>query len=216
MTLSSIYSTALTGVAATTTARSAATLTAASATAPSSTAATAMTSSATASTGLSAAAIKRAAALALGKAAHAFKSTTAQKQLEAKQATLTKDIRAAAAKAGLTLGATVSFSLSGNGALQTRGSDADKATLANLFKSDKSQPTLVSRVASMVSAADALSATLRQSAAISQASRYGAGSGSLMALYGTLLQQQDATPATYSLSAGASALDYPGALATSA
>jgi hypothetical protein len=157
-----------------------------------------------------------AAQAALAAASHGFKATSAQHRLEQKQTTLAGDLRSAMAKAGVALGGSVEFSVGSDGKLAVAGSDKDKAGVAAFLKADTSRPSFTSRVTSLAGEADALSGSLWQSAAISQAARYGGKSGQVMSLYGSLLQQQDTTPAVFSLSATTSAITYPGVLTSKA
>jgi hypothetical protein len=161
-------------------------------------------------------ATQAAADAALDKAAHSFKATTAQHKLEAKEATLSTDLRAAMGKAGVTLGDSVEFSIGSDGVLSVSGSDKDKQAVTAFLKNDKSNPSFNSRVTELATQADSLSNTIRQTAAISQAARYGGSSGGVMSLYNSLLQQQDASPAVFSLSNSSSSLTYPGVLSSKA
>jgi len=168
---------------------------------------------ASATAGKADAAMKSAANAALSTASHTLRSTVAQSALEQKENALAADLRSAMSKAGVKLGGTVEFSIGSDGALAVSGSDADKAAVQGFLKNDKSSPGFVARVKTLASDTDALSTQLRQSAAISQAARYAGRGGNVMQLYGTLLAQQDASKAVFSLSDSASSLTYPGAMA---
>jgi outer membrane murein-binding lipoprotein Lpp len=159
---------------------------------------------------------KAAAAAALDAASHSFKSTSAQGKLEKKEAALATDLRAAMTKAGVTLTGPVEFSVDSGGVLQVGGNDKDKAAVTAFLKNDATKPTFASRVSNLAAEADNLSNTIRQTAAISQAARYAGSSSNVMSLYGSLMKQQEATPAVFSLSATASSLTYPGVLASKA
>jgi hypothetical protein len=161
-------------------------------------------------------ALKAAAAAALDKASHTFKATSAQHSLEQKETALAGDLRSALSASGVKLSGSVEFSIGSDGTLAMTGSDADKQAVGKFLKSDKSQPSFTSRVTTLAGQADALSATIRQNAAISQAARYAGGPSGVMSLYSTLMQQQDSTPAVFTLSASGSSLTYPGGLATAA
>jgi len=161
-------------------------------------------------------AAKAAAAASLAAASQSFKSTSAQQKLDQKQTALATDMRAAMAKAGVALSGPVAFSVDAKGGLTVEGSDKDKAAVAAFLKADASKPGFSSRLSALSTEASALSATIRQSAAISQAARYAGASGNVMSMYSSLLAQQDATPATFSLSAASSSLTYAGVLSSKA
>jgi hypothetical protein len=160
--------------------------------------------------------MQAAAAAALDKASHSFKVTTAQKKLEQQETSVASDLRAAMGKAGVALDGPVEFSVGSDGTLAVGGSDKDKAAVNSFLKDDKSKPGFASRIASLASDADALSTTIRQNAAISQAARYAGSPGGVMSLYNSLLTQQDTTSAVFSLSGSASSLSYPGVLSSQA
>ena len=162
------------------------------------------------------ASLQKAQAAALSASAKSFKFAGAQRTLDQQRANLATQLTAGLAKAGFKLGGTVEFSLGSDGKLAVQGSDSDR-TLVNAFlKHDTSQPRLSSQITALAKGADQLSATIRQSAAISQAARYAGSSANVMSLYGTLMQQQDQTSATFSLSGSSSSLTYPGVLASKA
>ena len=141
-----------------------------------------------------------------------FKSTTAQHHLDKQQAALGQELANGLAKAGLKVGAEVSFGVGSDGKLAVDGSDADKAAVDAYFKSDISNPSLKSRIGSVLQAAQSLSASTQQSNAISMAARYGGASTNVMAMYTQFMGHADATPATLNFSGTASSLSYPGAL----
>ena len=160
--------------------------------------------------------MKATAAAALDAASHSFKSTSAQSKLDKKETALATDLRAAMTKAGVTLSGPVEFSVDSGGTLQVGGNDKDKAAVTAFLKNDVTKPTFASRVSNLAAEADNLSNTIRQTAAISQAARYAGSASNVMSLYGSLMQQQDSTPAVFSLSGSASSLTYPGVLASKA
>jgi hypothetical protein len=161
-------------------------------------------------------AAKAANKVALGVAAHRFQAQTAGSGLEHDQSKLGTQLQAAMTKAGFKLTGSVAFSMGSDGKLAVQGSDADKATMTAFFKADTSTPSFSSKLTSLTGSADKLSASIRQNAAILQAGRYGAGGSGVMSLYTSLVKSQDTTPATFSLSASTSSLNYPGVLSTSA
>lgn len=169
----------------------------------------------TTSTATSAAA-KAAAKAALSVASHSFKSTGAQQKLEQRQAALGGDLRSAMAKAGVTLQGSIELSVGSDGNLKVAGSDKDTAAAIAFLKADSSKPSLASRVTSLAADANALSTSLQQSAAISQAARYAGRGGNVMSLYGSLLKQQDASSAVLTLSSSGTSLSYPGVLTSKA
>jgi hypothetical protein len=153
---------------------------------------------------------------ALQKAASGFKTASQGRTLDAAQKALASDLRKAMSQAGVTLGGNVDFSLSSSGAVEIKGSDADTAAVKAFLKADTSKPGFVSRIAGQAKDAMKLSSTIQQSAAISQAARYGTSTGGVMALYNSLMQNAGATTVVFSVSADTSSLSYPGALATQA
>jgi hypothetical protein len=170
-------------------------------------------SSTTSSVGTAAAAAAKAAAQAsLLSAAGTFRASTAQHVLDRQQAALATDLRAAMTKAGVKLAGPVEFSLDSTGKLAVKAGVADKAAMSAFLKADTSRPGFSARLTSVTSDADKLSGSVRQSAAISQAARYGGRGAGVMSLYGSLMQQQDTTPAVFSLGAAESSLTYPGAI----
>jgi hypothetical protein len=135
--------------------------------------------------------------------------------LDKQQTALAGDLRAAMNKAGIKLSGSVEFSVSSNGTVSTKGSDADKAAMTAFLKADTSKPGFAARIATQAQDALKLSATIQQTAAISQAARYGGKSG-VMSMYASLMQQTNTTAAVFTVAAGSSSLTYPGALAAKA
>jgi hypothetical protein len=162
------------------------------------------------------AAAKTAANAALSAASQRFGSTSAQHKLDQKQAALAADMRSAMSRAGISLSGAVEFSLAGDGSLKVDGSDEDKAAVTAFLKSDAGTPGFAARLTSLAAEAGALSTSIRQSAAISQAAKYAGRGGDVMSLYNSLLTQQDSTPAAFALSASTSSLTYPGVLSSEA
>jgi hypothetical protein len=149
---------------------------------------------------------------ALDRVAGSFKMSTQAKALEASQTALGNDLRAALSQAGVKLAGTVDFSMSSQGEVQIKGSDADQAAVKAFLKGDTSKPSFVSRIADQAKQAMNLSNSIQQGAAISQAARYSSDSSSMMSLYTSLMQNTGATTVVFSLSAGSSQLSYPGSL----
>ena len=141
-----------------------------------------------------------------------FKSATAQHGLDKQQAALGQELANGLSKLGLKVGADVSFAVGPDGSVSVEGSDADKAAVDATFKSDISNPSLQSRIGSVLKTAQALSASTQQSNAISMAARYGGASTNVMAMYTQFMGHADATPATLNFDGAASSLSYPGAL----
>lgn len=153
---------------------------------------------------------------ALQRAAGMAKSKTAISALEASQKTLASDMRTAMEKAGVKLTGTLEFAVKGDGSVEIKGSDADKAAAKAFLKADSSQPSFATRIASQARDALKLSASLQQSAAISQAARHAKSSSGVMSMYTSLMQQSGGSAAVFSLSATSSSLIYPGSLAANA
>lgn len=151
----------------------------------------------------------------LDRAAGTAKSAMAVKALDTSQKALGTELRAALAKAGVKLTGAVEFTVKGDGTVQTKGSDADKAAIKAFFAADTSKPGFASRIASQAQEALKLSGTIQQSAAISQAARLAKSPGGVMSLYNSLMQNTAAS-VTFSLSASASSLTYPGSLSANA
>jgi len=152
---------------------------------------------------------------ALQAAAGRHDASVAGRALDKQQAALAGDLRAAMSKSGIKLSGAVEFSVSSDGTVGIKGSDADKAATTAFLKADTSQPSFATRIATQARDALKLSATIQQSAAISQAARYGGKSG-VMSLYTSLMQQTNTSGAVFTVAAGSSSLTYPGALATKA
>jgi len=153
---------------------------------------------------------------ALQRAAGTGRNAVAAQQLESAQKTLSTDLRAALAKAGVKLGGAVEFSVTSSGAVDVKGSDADKAAVKAFLNKDTSQPSFASRIATQANDALKLSSTIQQSAAISQAARLSKTSGGVISLYTSLMQQAGSASVVFSVSATASSLTYPGSLAANA
>jgi len=152
---------------------------------------------------------------AIQAAAGRHDASVAGRALDKQQAALASDVRAAMSKSGIKLSGAVEFSVSSDGTVGIKGSDADKAATTAFLKADTSQPSFATRIATQARDALKLSATIQQSAAISQAARYGGKSG-VMSLYTSLMQQTNTSAAVFTIAAGSSSLTYPGALATKA
>ena len=153
---------------------------------------------------------------ALTAAGSTYKASSAGRTLDKQQTSLAKDMRAAMTKARVNLSGAVEFSVSSDGKVAVSASDVDKAAMTAFLKADTSQPTLATRIATQARDALKVSATIQQSAAISQAARYGGKSGGVMSLYTSLMQQSATDAAVFTFSAGASSLSYAGSLATKA
>lgn len=173
------------------------------------------TATATASTGGKAPAVTVPKA-ALDRAAGTAKMATAARSLDTAQKALSGELRAALAKAGVKLTGAVEFVVKSDGKVETKGSDADKAAIKAFLTSDARQPSFASRIASQARDALKLSASVQQSAAISQAAQLGKGAGGVMSLYTTLMQNTGTTSVVFSLSATSSSLTYPGSLSANA
>ena len=153
---------------------------------------------------------------ALQRAAGTAKAATAGHSLERAQKALATDLRAAMGKAGVKLTGAVEFAVKSDGSVETKGSDADKAAVKAFLSADASQPSFATRIAGQARDALKLSATIQQSAAISQAAKLAKTSGGVISLYTSLMQQTSAASAVFSLSATSSALTYPGSLTANA
>ncbi len=147
-----------------------------------------------------------------------YKTTRGRQELDKTQQDLAKSLRDAVAKMGGSLKGEVAFSLDSAAGLKITGSDADKATISAALKADKSSPSLASRLASLTKNAVELESTNRSHAAISQAARHAKNSAGVMALYTTLMQQQQGTSTTavFAVSDKSSSLTYKGMVNTSA
>ena len=148
-------------------------------------------------------------------AAGRHEASVAGRALDKQQTALAGDLQAAMSKAGIKLSGAVEFSVSSNGTVSTKGSDADKAAMTAFLKADTSKPGFAARIATQAQDALKLSATIQQTAAISQAARYGGKSG-VMPMYASLMQQTNTTAAVFTVAAGSSSLTYPGSLTTKA
>lgn len=153
---------------------------------------------------------------ALQRAAGTAKASSAAQALEAGQKTLAADLRAALAQAGVKLSGPIEFTVTSSGAVGIKGADADKAAAQAFLKADTSQPGFASRIANQARDALKLSTTIQQSAAISQAAKLAKTSGGVVSLYTSLMQQSGGVTATFTLSASASSLTYPGSLTANA
>ena len=156
------------------------------------------------------------AAAALKTAGSSPQASIASRALDKQQAALATDLRAALGKANIKLSGPVEFSVSADGAVAIKGAEADKAAVSAFLKADTTRPGFAARIATQARDALKLSGTIQQSAAISQAARYAGNSGGVMSLYNSLMQQSGASAAVFSVSASASSLTYPGALAAKA
>ncbi|MBS0448126.1 MAG: hypothetical protein JSR59_19515 [Proteobacteria bacterium] len=150
---------------------------------------------------------------ALDKSAHGFKATRAAQSLARDATTLGSDLQSALHAAGVSLDGSVEFSLDAKGALQISGSDHDKAAVSSFLQGGSGGAAdLRNRLVRLTTSAGQLSQQIRQGAAASQAARYAGSSGNVMSLYSTFLQQQNATPAAFTLSATSASLSYAGML----
>jgi len=153
---------------------------------------------------------------ALQRAAGATKAATAAHALETGQKALSNELRAALDKAGVKLTGAVEFSIKSDGSVDMKGSDADKAATKAFLNADTNQPSFATRIAGQARDALKLSATIQQSAAISQAAKAAKSAGGVMSLYTSLMQQAGTASVVFSVSAASSALTYPGSLTTHA
>jgi len=89
--------------------------------------------------------------------------------------------------------------------------------MAAFPNADTKRPRFATRIATQARDALKLSSTIQHNAAISQAARYGGGSGGgVMSLYSSLMQRSSTTVAVFTFSAGSSSLTYPGSLTATA
>lgn len=153
---------------------------------------------------------------ALQRAAGTAKAVSAIQSLEGGQKTLATDLRAAMAKAGVKLTGVVEFSVKSDGSVDVKGADGDKAATKAFLSADTSRPSFATRIASQARDALKLSATIQQSAAISQAAKLAKTAGGVMSLYTSLMQQTGTTSVVFSVSATSSSLTYPGSLTANA
>lgn len=149
-------------------------------------------------------------------ASHGYRSTVAQGSLDRQQNTLAADLRKALGKTGIELSGPVKFGVSSAGKLVVSGSDADKEKISKFLSGDTTKPSFSTQLIGLTSAAENLSNTIKQSAAISQAARYSSGPAGLLAIYATLSKQQDSAAALFTLSGASSSLTYAGVLTSKA
>src|ERR1700712_2018187 len=102
---------------------------------------------------------------ALQAAGGTHQAAMANHALDKQETALASDLRAAMSKSGLKLGGTVEFSVSSDGTLAIKGSDADKATTAAFLKADASRPSFTARIETQARDAQKLSTTIQRSAA---------------------------------------------------
>ncbi len=174
------------------------------------------TSTATSAATATSAKTQAASQAALQRAAGFHKNAVAAQALNASQKTLGKDLQAALKQAGVKLAGAVDFSVSSDGKVEVKGSDADKAAMTAFLKGDTSKPSFASRIATQAQDALKLSSTIQQGAAISQAAKFSNTTGGVMSMYTSLMQQTSNATVVFSVSAGASSLTYPGSLAAKA
>lgn len=153
---------------------------------------------------------------AMQRAAGTAKAASGAQALERGQKTLGNELRAAMAKAGVKLSGAIEFSVTSDGSVSVKGSDADKAATQAFLKADTNSPSFASRIATQARDAMKLSTSIQQSAAISQAAKMAKTTGGVVSLYTSLMQQTASTSVTFSLSAGSSSLTYPGSLTANA
>lgn len=173
------------------------------------------------STTANAAAAKKAVAsassqAALQRVAGTYKFASAGQALEASQQKLAADLRGAMEKAGVKLSAAVDFSVSSSGAVDIKGTDADKAAMKAFLASDTSSPSFASRIATQAQDAMKLSSNIQQSAAISQAAKFARNASGVTSLYASMMQQATPTTVVFTVSSASSSLSYPGALTAQA
>lgn len=160
--------------------------------------------------------MKAATDAALAQAAKGAKAVSGQRQLESKATAIGTELQAAMKKAGVKLSGPVELSVSTDGKIALRGNEKDVDAMTAFLEKDAANPGFRSRIAALTKEADTLSGTVRQNAAISQAARYASSSSGVLALYGSLLQRQDSTPAVFTLSSTGGSLAYPGMLQSKA
>lgn len=153
---------------------------------------------------------------ALQAASNTHKADSAEHALETRQTALADDLRAAMRKAGVGLSGAVEFSMGSDGKVGIQGADADKTATTKFLDADPSRPSFATRIATQAKDALRLSATIRQSAAISQAARHGGKAAGVMSLYTSLMQSSGSATAVFAVSVTGSSLSYPGSLATKA
>jgi len=91
---------------------------------------------------------------ALQAAAGRHDASVAGRALDKQQTALAGDLRAAMSKSGIKLSGAVEFSVSSDGTVGIKGSDADKAAMTAFLKADTSKPSFAARIA--MQAQDAL------------------------------------------------------------
>lgn len=155
-------------------------------------------------------------AAALQRAAGTARIASVAQALEHGQKALAADLRTALGKAGVKLGGAVEFAVTSAGAVDIKGSDADKAAVQSFLKADTGQPSFASRIATQARDALKLASTIQQSAAISQAAKLSKTSGGVVSLYNSLVQQAGSASVVFSVSSTSSSLTYPGSLAVHA
>jgi hypothetical protein len=144
------------------------------------------------------------------------RNASAIQALDNRQKALSADLRAAMEKAGVKLSGAIEFTIKSDGSVDVKGSEADKAATQTFLKADTGRPSFANRIATQAKEALQLSTTLQQSAAISQAAKAARSAGGVMALYTSLMQQAGTASVSFSVSATASTLTYPGSLAARA
>lgn len=153
---------------------------------------------------------------ALQAAGGTHKATLARQALDKQQAALARDLKAAMTQAGVKLSGTIDFSVSSDGKVEIKGADADQTATRAFLAAETSSPSFATRIATQAKDALKLSATIQQTAAMSQAARYGGNASGVMSMYTSLMQQSTTTSAVFTLSSGGSSLVYPGSLTTKA
>ena len=103
---------------------------------------------------------------ALKAAASRHDASVAGRALDKQQTALAGDLRAAMSKSSIKLSGAVEFSVSSNGTVGIKGSDADKTAMTAFLRADTSKPGFAARIATQAQDALKLSATIQQSAAI--------------------------------------------------
>jgi len=145
------------------------------------------------------------------------KVALARQHLNLLQNGLAKDLRAALTNAGQSLTGTVDFSLTSSGKLSVSGNDHDKAQVAAILSSDKSVPSLSSRLTDLNKQAAAFDRqNVQSSAAMVAASQAGKGTQNLMALYQSMMASQAASTAVFSISDKTSQVAFSGAVTAKA
>ena len=153
---------------------------------------------------------------ALKAAGGSHQAAVAVHSLDKQRVSLASDLRSALAHSGVQLSGAVEFAVSSDGKVAVNASAADKAAMTAFLTSDTHRPSFAARIATQAKDALKVSATIQQSAAISQAARYGGSSGGVISLYTSLMQEQSTNSAVFTFSAAASSLTYLGSLSTKA